>query len=105
MGEKRAKQTGHFPSLMVEADTLGEAFHKALIACYESGCRVETPKHKLGVSLGFDSHITINVKYPQKEPILHKFGFVETDIGMIQYILEVTHGIHNLWKKDPNNTE
>ncbi len=101
--EKRAKPTGHFPTISVYADTLGEAFHKVIIECYEKGYRIETPKHREGVPLGFDAHITANILFPDREPILHKYGIVEDARGLMQYILEVTHGIHNHWKKDPND--
>lgn len=99
----RAQQTGRMPAILVEADTLSEAYHKAVIACYERGCRVETPKHTKGGTLGFDAHITVNVNYPDKEPVMHSAGLVEDARGIIQYVLEVTHGIHNHWKKDPND--
>jgi serine protease inhibitor len=38
-----APQTGHFPAISVSADTVGEAFHSALIEVHEHGCRAETP--------------------------------------------------------------
>ncbi len=105
MGEKRALQTGRFPTILVEGDTLSDTFHKGIIACYERGCRVETPKHKGDMSLGFDAHITLNVSFPGEEPVLHKKGFVEDARGLMQYILEVTHGIHDHWKKCPEHPE
>lgn len=101
---KRVEQTGRFPSIHIEADTLAEAFHKAIIGCYERGYRVETPKHKEGGSLGFDAHITTNISHPDQEPVLHKGMLIDDGRGVMQYILEVTHGIHNYWKKDMNDT-
>ena len=103
MDEKRPRQTGRFPVINVTADTLGQAYHHALIACYERGIRAPTPKHRLGMPLGYDAHITVEVLYPQEEPLLHKIGYVEDERGLVQYILEVTHGIHNHWKKNPND--
>lgn len=105
MDKKRARPTGRFPSILVCGDTLSDTFHKGLIACYEQGIRIETPKHQEGMSLGFDANITLNVSYPTEEPILHKKGFVEDARGFMQYILEVTHGIHDHWKKCPEHPE
>jgi hypothetical protein len=98
-----AQDTGRFPMLPVYADTLSEAYHKAAIVCYERGIRIETPKHQEGMELGFDAHMPIHVAHPDQDPMLHKRGLVEDPRGIMQYILEVTHGIHNHWKRDPNN--
>ena len=103
MKEERARQTGHIPSINVKADSIGEACHKALIGCYEQGCRVETPEYRGGTRLGFDTHATIEIRYPSKEPMLHKCGFMDTDIGLMQRTLGITHGIYNHWIKNPND--
>jgi len=103
VSDKCPKQTGRFPAILIEADTIGEAYHRAVIECYERGCRAQTPKHREGMPLGCDAHITIKVNFPDREPLIHKRGLVEDPRGIVQYILEVTHGIHNHWKKDINN--
>jgi len=96
-------QAGRFPAILIEADSVAEAFHHAVLACYKRGCRTQTPKHREGMPPGCDAHITIKVNHPDREPLIHKAGLVEDPRGVVQYILEVTHGIHNHWKKDPNN--
>jgi len=101
--ELALRPTGRFPTVNVYADTLGEAIHKALIGVYEQGIRIETPKQKADMPLGFDAHVTINVAYPDREPMLHKYALSDSDLGLVQYIYEVTHGIHNHWKKNPND--
>ncbi len=100
-----AIQLARVPAILVRGETLGEAYHRALVACYEEGLRIETPKHREGLPLGCDGHITIEVSHPTEEPIMHKKALLDDARGVMQYILEVTHGIHNHWKKDPNNPE
>ncbi|MCX8158814.1 MAG: hypothetical protein N3D20_00770 [Candidatus Pacearchaeota archaeon] len=91
------------PTINIVADSIGEAVHRAIIGCYDLGCRVQTPKHRDGMPLGCDAHMTIKVRNPCTEPLVHTRGLVEDARGIVQYILEVTHGIHNHWKKDPKN--
>ncbi|MDD5133683.1 MAG: hypothetical protein PHD81_00875 [Candidatus Nanoarchaeia archaeon] len=97
------KLIGRIPTINIKARTIAEGFYKAIIACYDQGIRIETPKHHPGGSLGYDAHITVEVTHPYEEPLICTGGLADTDLGIMQYILEVTHGIHNHWKKDPNN--
>ena len=92
---------GKLPLICVEAENLAEAAHKAIIACYRKGARVETPKQKPGMTLGYDADITVRVGNPGEEPRVNFGAIVEDGRGVMQYILEVTHGIHNHWKKTP----
>jgi thymidylate synthase len=96
---------GKIPVISIEADCLAEAAHKAIIACHDYGTRVETPKHKPGMTLGYDADITVRVNNPQAEPKIYFPGMHDTPIGVMQYILEVTHGIHNHWKKCEEHPE
>lgn len=92
---------GKVPIIAVEADNLAEAAHKTIIACYDHGVRIETPKQRPGMALGFDADILVRVKCPDAEPKVNFGAIVEDGRGVMQYILEVTHGIHNHWKKTP----
>jgi len=95
------------PSILIEAETLAEGWHKAMIACYEKGVRATDPQYQKKIAFAYDADVTINIKNPLEEPIRHKFALYDDDRGLMQYILEVTHGIHNHWKKnpdDPNDT-
>jgi len=97
---------GKLPSILVQAQTISDGWHKAMIACKDSGLRVETPKYVSGQSLGYDADINVRVANPMEDfekNQRHKFGLFDDDRGIMQYILEVTHGIHNHWKKDPND--
>ncbi len=104
-GEYKLRKDGKIPIISIEAENLAEATHKAIIACYEYGCRVETPKQKKGMSLGFDADITVRIKNPDSEPKVYFPGMHDDGRGVMQYILEVTHGIHNHWKKCPEHPE
>ena len=90
---------GKLPVIYVEAKNLAEATYKSIIACHDYGMRVETPKHVEGKSLGYDEDIMITVLNPLSEPRIYFPGIQDTGVGVMQYILEVTHGIHNHWKK------
>jgi thymidylate synthase len=94
---------GILPVINVEAETLAEAARNAILACWDYGARVETPKHQKDGSLGYDADMTIKVNNPLAEPKIYFPGIVEDSRGIMQYELEVTHGIHNHWKKDPND--
>lgn len=97
---------GLYPSILIEARTISEGWQKAMIACKDYGCRSPTPKHKEGMSLGYDADINVRVISPLEDLIKnqrHKLGLYDLDTGLMQYILEVTHGIHNHWKKHPED--
>ena len=96
---------GKIPIISIDAENLAEATHKAIIACHDCGCRIETPKQKPGMTLGYDADMTIRVNNPDSEPKIYFPGMHDTPRGLMQYILEVTHGIHNHWKKNPEHPE
>ena len=99
------RNDGKTPLIAIDAECLAEATHKAIVACHDLGCRRETPKHRVGMSLGYDADMIIRVNNPDSEPKICNPGIVEDARGLVQYMLEVTHGIHNHWKRDPNNPE
>lgn len=97
--------SGKLPIISIEAENLAEATHKAIIACYDHGARVETPKHRPGMTLGYDADMLIRVNNPASTPNVYWPGVHDDGRGVMQYILEVTHGIHNHWKKDKDHPE
>ncbi|MCX6749070.1 MAG: hypothetical protein NT076_05705 [Candidatus Pacearchaeota archaeon] len=96
---------GRLPIINVEANCLAEATHKAIVACHDYGARVETPKQQAGMSLGYDADMTIRVRNPDAEPKICRTAIYDDGRGVMQYILEMTHGIHNHWKKNPEHSE
>jgi thymidylate synthase len=106
MAEENAlRGDGKLNIVPVYAENLAEATHKAIIACHDYGLRVETPKHREGISLGYDADMPIRVGNPDSEPKIYFPGIHDDPRGLMQYILEVTHGIHNHWKKDEKNPD
>lgn len=91
--------------ICVHADCLAEADHKAIIACHDLGARCETPKHRPGMTLGYDDPIIIGIRHADTEPKVYYPGFHDSGLGAMQYLLEVTHGIHNHWKKNAEHPE
>ena len=91
--------------ILVEAENLAEATHKAIISCHDYGSRIETPKQKPGMTLGYDANMLIRVRNPDSEPKVCYPGIHDDARGVMQYILEVTHGIHNHWKKSEEQPE
>ncbi len=96
---------GKIPVISVEADNLAEATHKSIIACHDFGARIETPKQQKEMTLGYDANILIEVKNPDSDPKIYFPGIYDDGRGIMQYILEVTHGIHNHWKKNAEHPE
>lgn len=99
------RKDGKIPVICVQADNLAEATHKAIIACHDYGARIETPKQKGDMTLGYDANMLIEVKNPDSEPKVYFPGIHDDGRGIVQYILEVTHGIHNHWKKNNEHPE
>jgi len=94
---------GKLPSLLIEANTIAEGWQKTMIACYEKGVRSTDPSYQEKVFYAYDADINIRIENPLEEPIRHKFAIYDDDRGIMQYMLEVTHGIHNHWVKDLND--
>jgi len=99
------RRDGKIPVICIEGDNLAEATHKAIIACHDYGARIETPKQREEMTLGYDANMIISVKNPDSEPKIYFPGIQDDGRGIMQYILEVTHGIHNHWKKNEEHPE
>lgn len=103
--QKKLRGDGTIPAIFVEADNLAEATYKSIIACHDYGARVETPKQREGMTLGYDANMTVYVKNPNAEPKIFSPSIIDDSRGVMQYILEVTHGIHNHWKKSKEHPD
>lgn len=103
--QNHLRGSGKIPIISIMTNNLAEATHKAIIACHDYGARVETPKQQPGMTLGYDADMIIEVINPDSEPKIYFPGIHDDDRGVMQYILEVTHGIHNHWKKNPEHPE
>lgn len=97
---------GHIPVLLVEADGLAEAWEKSLVRLHAEGCDVQTEYDKPGDPPSKDSTMTVVVREPLSEPMIHK-DFPGGLEDLQEYVLEVTEGIKDhLVRKasDPEDT-
>lgn len=103
--QNNLRKEGILPVISITAKNLAEATYKSIIACHDYGARVETPKQRAGMTLGYDADMIIHVSEPESEPKIYTLGVHDDARGVMQYILEVTHGIHNHWKKNEQHPE
>jgi thymidylate synthase len=83
---------GSIPVLSVEGLGIAEAWEKSLVSLYEKGCDVSTEYDKPGDPPSKDATMTIVVRDPLAEPMIHKDmpGGLE---DLQEYVLEVLDGI------------
>ncbi len=96
---------GKLPLESIHAENLADATQQSIITCYDKGARIETPKQRLGMSLGYDADMSIRVENPMDAPHIFQGGIYDDARGIVQYMLEVTHGIHNHWKKSEEHPD
>ena len=98
---------GNIPVLLVEGEGLAEAWEKSLLSLYREGCDIETEYDKAGDPPSKDCSMTIVVRNPLAEPMIHKDipGGLE---DLQEYVLEVLEGIKDHLVRDsandPNDT-
>lgn len=90
---------GHIPVLMVEAEGLAEAWEQSLIELYKEGCEIETEYDKPGDPLSKDCSMTIVIRNPLAEPMIHRDlpGGLE---DLQEYCMEVLDGIKDHCVRD-----
>lgn len=94
-------QDGRFNmSESINARCLPEAWHRACLACWKQGIRVETPKHQSDQPLGYDIATPILITHPLEEPRIHKYAITDDPAGLENYRLEIAFGIHDHWVGD-----
>lgn len=83
---------GNIPVLIAEGESLAEAWEKSLISVYKDGCDVKTEYDKPDDPPSKDCSMTIVVKDPMSEPMIHKDmpGGLE---DLQEYVMEVLDGI------------
>lgn len=84
--------TGCIPVLFVEGEGLAEAWEKSLISLYKNGCDIKTEYDKPEDPPSKDSTMTIVVRNPLAEPMIHK-DFPGGLEDLQEYVLEVVEGI------------
>lgn len=92
---------------MVEGQCLADAWEKSLVAVYRDGCDVRTEYDKPDDPPSKDCSMTIVVRDPLAEPIIHK-DFPGGLEDLQEYVMEVLEGIKDHCVRsaadDPNDT-
>ena len=83
---------GQIPVLFVEGHSLAEAWEKSMVALHEKGCDVKTEYDKPEDPPSKDCSMTIVVKEPLAEPMIHK-DFPGGLEDLQEYVMEVLDGI------------
>ncbi|MBM4082083.1 MAG: hypothetical protein FJ278_20420, partial [Planctomycetes bacterium] len=86
----------HMSHIFVQAETLPEAWEKAVVECWENGARARTEYDKPTDPESRDCTAMIVATHPLREPRLHRAfpgGLEELEV----YRQEVVHGIHDHW--------
>ena len=99
MNQNELRGDGKLPVISIDAKTIAEGTYKAIVGCYDQGARIETPKQREDMSLGYDADMIVRIENPLEGPHACYPGIHDDARGIVQYMLEVTHGIHNHWKK------
>ena len=91
----------NIPVLSVSAQSLAEAYEKALIALHEDGIRLPTQYDKPGDPLSLDCTMNMTIIDPSSEPMIHKAfpGGIE---DLREYVLEV-QGLKDHWVRNIND--
>jgi thymidylate synthase len=95
---------GNIPVLMVEGNNLAEAWEKSLVSAYGNGCEIKTEYDKPDDPPSKDCTMTIVVRDPLAEPMIHKDlpGGLE---DLQEYVMEVLDGIKDHCLRDPDDPE
>ena len=91
----------NIPVITVEAETLAEAYEKALVGLYERGTRFKTQYDKPGDPLSMDCTMNITVLDPMKDPMIHK-AFPGGIADLREYVMELK-GFKDHWVKNMND--
>ena len=83
---------GNIPVLFVEGEGLAEAWEKSVLSVYNEGCNIKTEYDKPDDPPSKDCSMTIVVKNPLAEPMIHR-DFPGGFEDLQEYVLEVLDGI------------
>jgi thymidylate synthase len=89
---------------MVEGSNLAEAWENSLVSAHANGCDIKTEYDKPDDPPSKDCTMTIVVRDPLAEPMIHKDlpGGLE---DLQEYVMEVLHGIKDHCIRDPDDPE
>ena len=84
------------PVLLIEGDTLPEAWEKAVVAAWQKGLAIKTEYDKPNDPASRDCTMIMVVKRPMDEPRIHRAfpgGLEDLEV----YRQEVVDGVHDHW--------
>jgi thymidylate synthase len=90
---------GNIPVLFVEGEGLAEAWEKSILSVYKDGCDIKTEYDKPDDPASKDCSMTIVVKNPLAEPMIHR-DFPGGFEDLQEYVLEVLDGIKDHLVRD-----
>jgi thymidylate synthase len=88
--------TGGIPTLSIDAQSLPEAWEKAVLAVWDNGLEIKTQYDKPEDPPSKDATVIITVHEPFAEPRIHK-NFPGGPTELESYLQEVINGIHDHW--------
>ncbi len=95
---------GNIPVLSVEGEGLAEAWERSLVSVYDHGCDIRTEYDKAEDPPSKDASMTIVVRDPLAEPMLHR----DLPCGLQdlqEYVMEVLDGIKDHCIRDPDDPD
>ncbi len=87
---------GDIPTISINAQTVPEAWEKAVLAVWEHGAEIKTQYDKPEDPPSRDATVIVTVEEPFAEPRIHK-NFPGVPEELEAYRQEVVDGIHNHW--------
>jgi thymidylate synthase len=89
------------PVLTVSANTLAEAYEKALVTLYNNGMQFKTQYDKPGDPQSIDSTMNITILEPLTDPMIHR-AFPGGIDNLREYVMELS-GFKDHWVKNIND--
>jgi len=87
---------GNIPVFLVEGDNLAEVWEQSVFKAYRDGCEIRTEYDKPGDPPSKDCSMTIVIRNPQAEPMIHR-DFPGGLEDLQEYVMEVLDGIKDHW--------
>ncbi len=91
-----AISTADIPSIAIAAETLPQAWEKAVLAVWDNGIEIKTEYDKPDSPPSKDATVMVTLKNPFAEPRIHK-NFPGGPTELEAYRQEVVNGIHDHW--------
>ena len=91
-------ESGYIPVLGIYADTIPQAYERAIREVWEKGVLIRTEYDRSQDPPSRDATVMITVGDPFGQPRFHR-SFADGLGGLAEYVMEVVHGAHDYWVK------